>query len=151
MAFTNDDLLAIKAELTNDPLTLGYLAVIGANDEANANALNLVRVALQIDRLAIPLSEVAQCLSRSEFNAASAADRQWLGVVLSDGSVNPKTGGEIRKGLLEIFASNSVTRTALLGILTQSANRIDHLFRAGTLSQGGFVTPSDVANARNAT
>ena len=151
MARSNADLLAIKAELTNNPLALsGYLALTAPNDEANANALNLVRVELQIDREAIPVSEISKCIDRDEFGALSPADQKYLDLVLGGGNVNPKTGGEVREGFLQMFGSGTETRNNLLALLTESANRVEHLFKAGTLAVGGTVTPSDVAAARAA-
>lgn len=153
MAFTNADLLAIKSELTNNPLALspGYQALTAENDEANANALNLVRTATAIDRESIPTNEIMLHIDRDEFLALSAGDRQWLLGVGQGGSVNPKQGGEVREGIFQMFAVGTESRTNLLAIVTEPASRIDHLYKAGTLSQGGLVTPSDVANARNAT
>lgn len=152
MARSNSDLLAIKAELTNNPLALsGYLAPTSANDEANANALNLVRVECQVDRETIPADEVNKAIDRDEFGALSTADRQWLGLITAGGSLNPKSGGEVREGLLQLFAVGTESRTALTALLTESASRIEQLYKAGTLQQGGTVTPSDVANARAAT
>ncbi len=149
MPFTPADDLAIKAELTNDPLDLG-LTVLAADDEANANALNLVRVSIQVDREAIPASEIAKAIDRDEYNAASAADRGYIDMITSSGSVNPKTGSEPREGLLQIFGVGTETRTNLTALLTESASRITQLYKAGTLSYGGTITPSDVARARQA-
>lgn len=150
MARSNADLLALKAELTNDPLTLG-LTTLPADDEANADKLNLVRETLQIDREAVPISEIVKAIDRDEFNALSAGDRQWLSLITQAGSVNPQSGGEIREGLLQLFAAQTESRTNLTALLTEPANRIDHMFKAGLLEAGGTVTPSDVAQARNAT
>jgi hypothetical protein len=150
MSRSNADLLALKAELQNDPLDLG-LTVLAADDEANANALNLVRATILIDRESIPVSEVVKAIDRDEFNAASAADRQYLGMITAGGDVNPKTGGEVREAILQIFGTLTETRANLLAILQEPANRIDALYKAGTLQAGGTVTPSDIANARVAT
>lgn len=151
MARSNADLLALKAELTNDPEELGLTAPPAVDDVGNAEALNQVRDTLQIDREAIPMSEIAKQVDRDEWNALSQADRDWLLFVGSDGSVNPKAGGEVREGMLQLFANGSETRTNLLTILTEPASRIEHMFQNGLLEQGGTVTPSDIANARNAT
>lgn len=150
MPFSAADYLALKAELTNDPLELG-LTVLVADDEANANALNLVRDTIQVDRESIPVSEIAKAIDRDEYNAASEADRQWIEMVTSGGDVNPETGSEVREGLLQIFGAGTESRTKLQALLTEDGSRIQQLFKAGTVSFGGPVTPSDVANARNAT
>ena len=150
MAFTNADMLALKAELTNDPLDLG-LTTNAADDEANANALMLVRQTIQVDRESIPVSEIAKAIDRDEFNAASAADRQYIQLITAGGSVNPKSGSEVREGLLQIFAAGTETRASLTALLTEAASRATQLFKAGTISTGEQITPSIVAQARQAT
>lgn len=150
MPFTNNDLLAIKAELTNDPLTLG-LTTLAANDEANADKLNLIRSTIQVDRESVAMSEVIKCIDADEYIALSAGQRDYLKLVADAGTVNPKAGGEVREALLQLFSAQSETRASLLAIVTEAASRITQLYKAGTLSYGGLVTPSDIANARNAT
>lgn len=150
MAFTNADLLALKAELTNDPLTLG-LTTQPADDEANANKLNLVRDTIQVDRESVPVSEVVKAVDADEFIALSAGQRDYLKFITQGGSVNPKSGNEVREALLQFFSAQSETRANLLALVTEPASRITQLYKAGTLSQGGAVTPSDIANARQAT
>ena len=151
MARSNADLLALKAELTNDPKNLGLVAPPDIADVENADALNLVRDELQIDREAIPISEVMVQIDRDEYAALSAADRQWLQLISANGTVDPRSGGEVREGLLQIFGAQSESRQNLLGILTEPANRVEQMFKEGLLEQGGTVSPSDVANARQAT
>lgn len=150
MPFTAADYSALKLELTNDPLELG-LTTLPADDEANANILNLVRDTIQIDRESIPLAEIMVNIDRDEFLAAAEGDRNWIMAIGAGGSVNPKAGGEVREGLLQIFSAQSETRANLLAILTEDGSRITQLFKAGTLSFGGAVTPSDIALARAAT
>lgn len=152
MPFTNVDLLAIKAELNNNPLSLSGYALLSnsANDEANANSLNLVRVQCQVDRESIPVSDVVKAIDADEFIALSQPQRDYVALITSGGSVNPKAGGEVREALLQFFGAPTETRASLTLLLTESASRITQLFKAGTLSVGGLVTPSDVANARNA-
>lgn len=143
------DLLALKAELTNDPLSIG-LTVLAADDEANANLLNEVRQTIQIDREAIPASELMAHIDRDEWGALSPADRSLVQVWATVGSVNPKSGNEIREGLMQMFGPTSETRANFASILTAAGSRIEQLFKAGMLSKGGNVTPSDIANARAA-
>lgn len=151
MAFTQSDLVALKAELTNDPESLGLVAPPAIDDVGNAEKLNLVRATLQIDREAIPIHEIFVNIDRDEYAALAQPDRDWLNGISAGGTVNPQAGGEVREGLLQLFAAGTETRANLLAILTESANRIEHMFKAGLLSQGGTVTASDVANARQAT
>lgn len=150
MARSNADLLALRSELENDPAELGLTAA-PADDEANANALNLVRASIQIERADIPATEIAKGINRVEYAAAVLADRQWIDLQLSAGLVDARTGSEARTGLLGIFGAQTTTRANLSALLTQDGNRIDQLFQAGTLEVGGTVSPSDIAQARVAT
>jgi len=151
MAFTlNADLLSIKAELTNDPLGLG-LTTVPADDEANANKLNVVSAATSIDREAIPTAEIMLNIDRDEFVAMSAGDRQWILGVGQGGTINPKQGGEVYEGILQLFAAGTESRANLVAILKEPASRITQMFKGGLLSKGGNATPSDISNARNAT
>jgi hypothetical protein len=151
MARSNADLLALKAELTNDPTELGLVAPPSIDDVGNAEKLNLVRDTIQIEREAIPATEIARSIDRVEYGAATLSDRQWIDLHLSAGLVDARTGSVFRTGMLAIFGAQTSTRANLQAILTVDGNRIEQLFRAGTLEAGGTVTPSDVANARNAT
>lgn len=147
MARSNADLLALKAELTNDPLDLG-LTTLAADDEANANALNLVRDTILVDRESIPVSEVVKAVDADEYIALSDPQRDYLGFITQGQSVNPKAGNEVREALLQFFSAQSETRTNLVALLQEPASRITQLFKAGTLEVGGIVTPSDIAQAR---
>jgi len=150
MARSQADLLALKAELTNDPQSLGLVAPPAIDDVGNADKLNEVLPQLQIDREAIPISEIFVNIDRDEYVALSGADRDWLNGISSGGTINPRAGGEVREGILQLFGPQSETRANLVAILTEPANRIEQMFKAGILESGGSVTPSDVANARNA-
>lgn len=150
MPFSAADYLALKSELQNDPLTLG-LTVLAADDVANADKLNLVRSTIQVDRESIPVSDVVKAIDADEFISLSPPQRDYVALITNGGSVNPKSGGEVREALLQFFGAQSETRASLTALLTEPASRITQLFKAGTLSYGGSVSPSDVANARNAT
>lgn len=150
MARSNADLLSLKTELETDPQSLGLVAPPAIDDVGNAEKLNLVRDTLQIDREAIPTHEIFLNIDRDEYAALSPNDRDWLRGITAGGTVNPKAGGEVREGIMQIFGAATETRTNLLAILTEPANRINHMFKNGLLEQGGTVTASDVANARNA-
>lgn len=149
MSFTNADLLALKNELTTDPKGL-TLTTNPADDEANANKLNTVSAATSVDREMVPVSEVAKAIKATEFVGLGVAQRDWLNLVLSTGTVNPKAGGEIRTGILQLFGSSTTTFANLQGLLTEPASRITQMWKLGLLSNGSPVTPSDIANARQA-
>lgn len=141
------DKLAIKAELTNDPKTLG-LTVLAADDEANANKLNAISALTPVDRESIATSEIMLNIDRDEFLALAAGDRQWILGVGQGGTVNPKQGGEVYEGILQMFGAGTESRANLQAILTEPASRINQMFKLGLLTKGGSVTPSDISNAR---
>ena len=88
-------------------------------------------------------------IDRDEYAALAAADRDWLRGVCQGTTINPKSGGEVREGILQLFGAQSETRANLQAILTEPANRINYLYKTGVLDSGGNVTPSEVAAARN--
>ena len=146
-SFSEQDLRAIKLELTTNPMSLsGYLPLTEENDAANADALNQVRAALLVDRYSVPSSQLA--FDHDEFNGISPADREWIALMTRDGSVNPAENKVMLSGMLAIFGAGTVTREKLLEVFREPANRIEYLYRAGVLNAGGEVTPSHVAIAR---
>lgn len=148
--WTNADLLALKAELTNDPASLG-LTTLPADDEANANKLNEVRATISVKKRSVTTAAIFNAIDPIEHQALSDQQARWLGQVLTLGQIDPFTSGVILDGINEMFAANTVTRPAVAALMNESGSRIEKMFQDGTLSQSGTVTPSDIANARNAT
>lgn len=136
----NSELLIIKAELTNDPLSLG-LAISPSDDEANANLLNEIRETILVDRASIPADSIA--IDIDEYSAASAGNRQWLDGQMADGSVSPAV---FRENFYKMFGSNTATRASFDAVATEPSSRAIQL-----LERYVSLTPSDIANARNAT
>ena len=151
MSRSQADLLALKAELTNDPNSLGLVAPPAIDDVGNADKLNEILEAQQVDRKAIPVNELTQQVDRAEFGAASVADRQWLLMQMQTGSLDINDTGQVKQGLLAMFADGTETRQGMASKLTEAVNRIEQMYRQGLLEVGGYVTPSDIANARQAT
>lgn len=147
---SNADLLALKAELTNDPTDIG-LTTVPADDEANANALNLVRETVSVRRRSLSTATLFGAIDALEHQGLTDQQSRWLDAVLLLGQVDPFTAVNVVIGLNGLFGAETVSRAAIAPLLVQAGSRIDQLFQAGTLSAGGDVTPSDIANARNAT
>ena len=149
-SFTEQDLRAIKLELQTNQLGLsGYLPLVPENDAANADALNQVRASLLVDRYTVPTSQLEW--DRDEWQALTPADRDLIDLYTRDGSVNPAENKVMLSGLLGMFPAGTNTREKLLEVFRESSNRVEYLYRAGVLSRGGDVTPSDVAIARSLT
>ena len=137
---THEELLIIKAELTNDPLNLG-LTVAPEDDEQNANLLNEVSDSILVDRASIPSDSIR--INIDEYSAASAGNQKWLDGQLADGSVNPAV---IREDVYKMFGAGTETRASFDAVSTEPASRARQL-----LGRYINLTPSDTANARQAT
>jgi hypothetical protein len=136
---TNEELLILKAELTNDPLDLG-LTTEPADDEANANLLNEVRESIRVYRASVPANDLV--IPVDELGALSEAQRFSWQIETQDGSVNPAA---YEANFFSMFAENTAARTLWESVTKESASRARQL-----LGRYVFVTPSDVANARSA-
>lgn len=134
------DLLVLKSELTNDPLNLG-LTVEPADDEANANILNEVRDSILVHRASVPSDQIN--IPIDEYNAASAGQQAWWAMQTADGSVNPSV---IASEFGKMFGANTAARASFDSVTKESASRARQL-----LERYVYLTPSDIANARQAT
>lgn len=149
MPRSNADLLAIKAELTNDPATLG-LTVLAADDEANAGKLNLSRVTISIRKRSLATAAIFNATSPLEYQAMTEQQRTWFNAMLTLNQIDPFLAVGVVNELRTIFPENTTSRAAIDPLFVQQGNRIDQLFQLGTLAVGGTVTPSEIAQARNA-
>lgn len=129
------DLVALKSELTVDPLARGYA---GMNDVAAAESLNLPN--RQVLRSVIPTYEIFECIVPSEFDALTAPIKSRVQILLGLGSVRVN-GSNAQTTLLGAFGVGTATRTALIALARSLGSRSDELGL-------GRVTPSDVANAK---
>ena len=136
----NSELLIIKSELTNDPLTLG-LTTNPSDDEANANILNETRENILVYRASIPADSIN--IPIDEFNAASAGQREWWAMQTADGSINPSV---IAVEFNKMFGANTAARASFDAVSKEPASRARQL-----LERYVNLSPSDVANARQAT
>ena len=150
MSLSRADLLVLKAELANDPLHLG-LVNDAAHDEANANLLNEVRDSIQVYKTSLAVSDVFGAINVNEMLALSASQKGWVDTFMTLGQINPFANGNTTNGFAVIFGNNSQTLPAVQALFKTAGSRITQLFQAGTISDGSDVTPSDIANARNAT
>jgi hypothetical protein len=136
----NAELLIIKSELTSDPQSLG-LTVSPADDEANANLLNEIREDIRVYRASVASDEIH--VSPSEWAALSAGQQSWWNNQTLDGTVKPAV---IADGFYELFGANTAARASFDAVSTEPASRARQL-----LDRYVSLTPSDIANARNAT
>lgn len=129
------DLVALKSEIQSDPATIGYAALKG-DHVGIAQAMN--RSQRTIDAETLSNGVLVSCIDKTEFATLSAADKQWLNLFVTAGSV-PMTGA-VRQALRSLFPAGSTTR----GNINQATKRTGS--RAEELGFGR-VTESDVADA----
>lgn len=134
----NEELAIIKAELINDPLDLG-LTTLPQDDEANANILNEIRDSIRVYRASVPANDLV--IPVDELGALSEAQRFSWQIETQDGSVNPAA---YEANFFAMFGQGTAARALWEATVKEPASRIRQL-----LGRFAFVTPSDVANARN--
>tara|TARA_R110000868_G_scaffold335044_1_gene595787 strand:- start:767 stop:1177 length:411 start_codon:yes stop_codon:yes gene_type:complete len=129
------DRQALKIELTTDPATIGYAAVI-TDHGAVAKLINTTgRV---IDRPSLSSGVLVSCLDKVEFTALGAADKNYLNLFVTASDV-PMTI-DIQSALRTMFPAGSKTRANINQATKQTGSRADEL-------GFGFVTTSDIADA----
>jgi hypothetical protein len=136
----NAELLLIKAELTNDPLNLG-LTTSPSDDEANANLLNEIRDSILVYRASVPSNDLV--IPVDELAALSEGQRLSWQLETQDGSLNPSA---YEANFFSMFSVNTQSRALWETATKEPASRARQL-----LERYVNLTPSDIANARNAT
>ena len=134
------ELLVIKSELTNDPLNLG-LTTNPADDEQNANLLNEVRETIKVYRASVPADSLV--IPIDEWNALSSGQQSWWSMQTADGSIQPAV---LETEFFKMFASQTQARANWEASTKESSSRAIQL-----LERYVTITPSDIANARQAT
>lgn len=128
------DLVTLKAELTNDPLTRGYSSM---SDEQAANRLNVAD--RQPNRETLDAGSLVASIVRSEYAVLAANDKDYLRLIAMAQTM-PLTA-TLKTELGGIFPVGSQTRANLVVLLKRTGSRADELGL-------GNVTPSNVADAR---
>lgn len=132
--------VALKAEMTNDPTSLGFAADVNGDDLFRANLLNAINQAIDIDRGVIPSYEIINATVVAEWTALSAAEKQRYQTLTGAGQVD-STNVNVRAAFQQMFGPATATRTALTALLTRKGCRAEVLF-------GQTVTANDIAKAR---
>lgn len=128
------NLATLKTELTTDPLARGYA---GMSDEAAAASLNAQDRTPSRDSLTG--GELAASVVKAEYSALSAADKAYFNMLVPSASL-PLTA-TLKSELGTLFSAGTATRTNLVALLKRTGTRGEEL---GI----GYVTPSDIANAK---
>jgi len=136
---TNAELLTIKAELTNDPLQLG-LTTNPSDDEANANLLNDTRETILVYRASVPSDDIL--IPVDEWAGLTSGQQSWWDNQTRDGTVKPSV---IASEFFKLFADGTQARANFETATKEPSSRAIQL-----LGKYVYLTPSDIANARNA-
>lgn len=129
------DLVALKSEITNDPLGRGYS---GMTDEQIAASLAVHD--RQADRESLEAGLLVASIVSSEYIGLSANQKDYVRLIAMASTV-PLTAS-IKTELGAIFPAGSTTRANLIALMKRAGSRADEL------KLGGNPTPSDVANAK---
>lgn len=132
----------LSVEIATDPGALGYAShVASGNDGAVAELLNRIRVGIVINRDTITPNELFEAIVPSEWAAASAQEKQRIGLILAMPTVDLR-GPNTKAALQAAFGPGTTTRANIIAMLSRSGSRAEQLFGSGTR-----VDHSDVAVA----
>ena len=129
------DYVALKTELTTDPLTRGYSAM---DDVAAAVDLNTVYRERDVE--SVTGQEIFEAAVTSELDALTDAQRTKFYAIIGMGEILVN-GTNTKAALLAMFGAGTTTRTNLGTLQKQSVSRAVELGL-------GTVAPGDVENAR---
>jgi hypothetical protein len=135
----------LKAELQNDPQTLGYAALVAANnDVALAALLNDKTKGGSISRVTVTAAELQSCVVAAEYASLTADQKSlWQCILLAaaDGGVR-MSNANIRAQALAVWAGGTTTRTNLGAMQDRTGSRAEAL-----RGEGASVSFSDVGIA----
>lgn len=129
------NLVDLKAELTNDPLSRNYAAM---GDEQAADSLNAPD--RTPNRETTDAGTLLGAMVRSEYDALATASKDYVRIVLATAGPIPLTP-TFRANMAAMFAAGSTTRANFLALQSRQGSRAEELGL-------GRISPSDVANAR---
>ena len=141
MALTNDELLILQSELTNDPLNRNYQTM--SDQEVEYDLRNVAAYGAsprQRIRALMTSTEVFNSIDLTEFNALTDHQRSNIMGLMSFGNLNPD--GREKDLFVNYFGAGSNTLTAL------NAARMENISRCVELNIPN-VYAADVNKARN--
>jgi hypothetical protein len=141
------DIRALKAELTTDPLGLGYAAA--KTPTAMCALLNVKR---NVARTSLTPVELWENTEFPEYRTLSQPDRDAYQAILTLGIVDITAGSKSRTTLLALFAAGSTTRANLVAFAGKSlqASRAETL-GLGVVAEGNVIDAQalEAANGKN--
>lgn len=136
------NLAAIKAEIQNDPVTIGYGTWAQASDDTRIQALLNDASKRSLAHVIVAGWQVVDCFDPTEFAALTQLQLSRLSTVLAPGSVD-LANSNVRTLAAAIFPSGGPTRTALAALWTAQQQT-----QSRALELGLGATIEDVAAAR---
>jgi hypothetical protein len=150
------DYASLKAEIVNDPTSLGYSAKLSVGDISGvADMLNLIRLS-SVQLGDVPCHKVRSCISLGDWIKLTAEERAYIHMIL-DGDVVNMSDGMIDNNLVQtggIWAPGSGagsaqargldSRSRLMTMKQRKASRAEELFGIDT-----FFSHSHVSSALN--
>lgn len=136
-------LALLRAEIDNDPKSLGLATLKVQTNGAQAVAAKLNEVGASAETLfkdTVPTEEALACIVLTEFNARTAVEKTAIDMFFRGAKI--KSGNaNLRTTMAALFPAGT-TRTALIAIASRSCSRAEALW-------GEFhtVTDTDVAMA----
>lgn len=134
------DYVALKAELTNDPLGRGYNTPGNEMDDEQA-AKSLAVADREINRETITGGQLVSCIVKSEYIALTNNEKDWIRLLAATATPITVTP-TLRTDLGSTFPAGSATRASLVAMVKRLGTRAEEL------NLGGQPTTSDVAKAR---
>ncbi len=122
------DYVALKAEITTDPLARGYAGMTNVQIAASLNTANRTR-----NRTIMTASEIINAINVTEFNALTATNKAAVWDLLHLGELNPF--GVEATMFTSIFGGGSTTIATLASLRAQSISRAVEL-GLGVVSEG---------------
>jgi len=140
------DLAALKTELTNDPLGLGYSGDTDPSNlttaHADADLMNSLATGRTLPRDTVGSASVLAAVPIAELKALTATDREIFRLYIQTGEI-PVNDANVLAAFLDLFGPGTTARTNLAALRNRAASRAEELF-----GEGVEVFYYDVGQAR---
>lgn len=136
------DYAALKLELEQDPVGVGYAAHLATGSLSPVvELLNAPRAGVTVYRGVIPSYEIINATAPTEWAALSTAERQRYQTLTGAGQVDVGNAN-VRDAFAAMFGAGTVTRAALVALASRPGSRAEEVLGAGVT-----VSADDVARA----
>lgn len=123
------DMVKLHNEVINDPLNRSYAGMTDAQVLASLKTANRT-----LPRDTVPAYEVKDAIVLSDWSAISAANREYVAMILNSELIATKPGN-IRSALASIF-NGRPTLTNLAALQTRPVNRLEELGIGNDTAEG---------------